>query len=120
MKRIQRKRTKGWRMPPNTVYVGRPTDFGNPFVVGEHVPPNTFWKKGSYFHVESRDHAVMLFTYWVEGLCPPGYTATQHKNLIIRRRLTELTGKDLCCWCSLDNSCHADVLLRLANAGRYK
>lgn len=22
--RIQRKRTKGWRMPPGTVYVGRP------------------------------------------------------------------------------------------------
>ena len=32
--RIQRKRTKGWRMPPNTVYVGRPTIWGNPFPVG--------------------------------------------------------------------------------------
>ena len=31
-KRIQRQRTKGWRMPENTVYVGRPTLFGNPFV----------------------------------------------------------------------------------------
>ena len=30
-KRIQRKRTKGWRMPPNTVYVGRPTKYGNTF-----------------------------------------------------------------------------------------
>lgn len=30
-KRIQRKRTKGWKMPPNTVYVGRPTKWGNPF-----------------------------------------------------------------------------------------
>jgi hypothetical protein len=27
--RIQRKRIKGWRMPPNTVYVGRPTRWGN-------------------------------------------------------------------------------------------
>lgn len=35
-KRIQRKRTKGWRMPPNTVYVGRPTRWGNPFTVKEH------------------------------------------------------------------------------------
>ena len=25
--RIQRKRTKGWKMPPNTVYVGRPTEW---------------------------------------------------------------------------------------------
>ena len=29
--RIQRQRTAGWRMPPNTVYVGRPTIYGNPF-----------------------------------------------------------------------------------------
>lgn len=27
-KRIQRKRTKGWRMPPGAVYVGRPTKWG--------------------------------------------------------------------------------------------
>jgi hypothetical protein len=30
-KRIQRKRIKGWRMPENAVYVGRPTRWGNPF-----------------------------------------------------------------------------------------
>ncbi len=30
--RIQRKRTKGWRMPDGAVYVGRPTKWGNPFV----------------------------------------------------------------------------------------
>jgi hypothetical protein len=28
--RIQRKRSKGWRMPENTVYVGSPTKWGNP------------------------------------------------------------------------------------------
>jgi hypothetical protein len=32
--RIQRKRIKGWKMPANTVYVGRPTPFGNPFHAG--------------------------------------------------------------------------------------
>ena len=32
-KRIQRRRTKGWRMPEGAVYVGRPTIFGNPFRV---------------------------------------------------------------------------------------
>src|SRR5712664_3238190 len=31
--RIQRKRSRGWTMPPNTVYVGRPTIWGNPFRV---------------------------------------------------------------------------------------
>lgn len=29
--RIQRKRTKGWKTPPNTVYVGRNGFFGNPY-----------------------------------------------------------------------------------------
>jgi hypothetical protein len=29
--RVQRKRTKGWKMPPNTVSVTRPRKWGNPF-----------------------------------------------------------------------------------------
>jgi hypothetical protein len=27
----------------------------------------------------------------------------------------ELRGKNLACWCKLDQPCHADVLLRMAN-----
>jgi hypothetical protein len=34
--RFQMSRRKGWRKPPNTVYVGRPGRFGNPFSVEEH------------------------------------------------------------------------------------
>lgn len=34
-KRIQRKRTKGWRMPENTIYVGRPSVYGNPYETAE-------------------------------------------------------------------------------------
>jgi hypothetical protein len=29
--------------------------------------------------------------------------------------LPELRGHDLACWCKLDEPCHADVLLELAN-----
>ena len=32
--RIQRKRVKGFTLPPNTVCITRGTDFGNPFGVG--------------------------------------------------------------------------------------
>ena len=32
-KRIQRKRTKGWRMPEGTIYVGRGSAWGNPFAL---------------------------------------------------------------------------------------
>ena len=38
--RIHRKRAKGWRMPPNCVYVGRGSVWGNPFRIGEH------WRHG--------------------------------------------------------------------------
>ena len=36
-KRIQRSRAKGWKMPANTIYVGRPTVWGNPYVVGSEL-----------------------------------------------------------------------------------
>ena len=31
--RVWRKRTAGWRMPANTVYVGRGSRWGNPFKI---------------------------------------------------------------------------------------
>lgn len=110
-KRIQRKRTKGWRMPEGAVYVGRPTKWGNPYEViqcevGSTIAytvtgpgilvPKTFEQKRTAIA-----YAVMLF-----GL----------KLRAERPDLSELHGKDLACWCPLDQLCHADVLLELANA----
>lgn len=37
------------------------------------------------------------------------------KRLLFPPDLTALRGKDLACWCPLDQPCHADVLLELAN-----
>lgn len=89
-KRVRMRRTKGWRMPPNTVYVGRPTQWGNPFrVTAEH----------------GADEAVWLFRFYV------GCRLTNGTGY----PLAELRGKDLACWCRLDQPCHADVLLELAN-----
>jgi hypothetical protein len=31
--------------------------------------------------------------------------------------IAPLRGKNLACWCALDQPCHADVLLELANSG---
>jgi Domain of unknown function (DUF4326) len=33
--RIQRRRTRGWRMSAHAVYVGHPSKWGNPLRVGE-------------------------------------------------------------------------------------
>lgn len=106
--RIQRRRTKGWRMPEGAVYVGRPTIFGNPWVVGHAGVTATA--------------AVDLYREWILSGTPErgprGYTIPRKVAERGRRILTELPelrGHDLACWCP-PGPCHADVLLGLANA----
>jgi hypothetical protein len=36
--------------------------------------------------------------------------------LTLERMRQQLGGKNLACWCPIDQPCHADVLLELANA----
>lgn len=103
-KRIQRKRTKGWRLPEGAVYVGRPTKWGNPYgrphpVTGEVPDPTKAVRcyRGWLFWEQPQPRLVMRD--------PPRITE------IIR----DLRGKTLACWCPLNQHCHADVLLELAN-----
>ena len=106
-KRIQRQRTKGWRMPPNTVYVGRPTIFGNPFAV------DAYWSTGYSGNLRAaRRWAVEQFNLWTAGRIS-GVGGL--RRVTLAARLHELRGKDLACWCPLDQPCHADVLLEIAN-----
>jgi hypothetical protein len=111
-KRIQRKRTKGWRMPPNTVCVTRPSDWGNPFRVDcrAMVPPD--WLLIPFpddnripVEPETAEEAVALYRLYILA----SLRATP--NL-----LEPLRGKNLACYCPLDKPCHADVLLELALA----
>jgi len=100
--RIQRKRSKGWKMPENTVYVGRPTKWGNPFVVGK--------SGGAYTDkVQSLRHAWQLFDS----------IAWENAALVAAAR-AELRGKNLACFCPLPemyehDCCHAATLLAIAN-----
>lgn len=96
--RIQRKRVAGWRMPEGAVYVGRPTIFGNPWY--DDWPP---------------DLCVRMFREWITGRFSMGGI---DKAADIIKRLPDLRGKQLACWCSLDKPCHADVLCELANRER--
>ena len=114
--RIQRKRTSGWKMPDNTVYVGRPGPWGNPYVPGDYLD------KGPYAGMTVRDnmHAVVLYREW--ALAAMRGAALPQDNGDRAPTCTEVTaafdgirGKNLACWCSLDQPCHADVLLELAN-----
>lgn len=77
-------------MPSNTVYVGRPTRWGNP-----HLPS-----------VRRPMDAVTKFREdLIGGLL----------NVSVEDVQRELRGKNLACWCPTKGPCHADVLLEVAN-----
>lgn len=111
--RVQRKRTKGWRMPENTVYVGRPTVHGNPFKVGEIYKMDAegvigcrtalAFMEGPPVFINDNAKAVEMFEEWTR------------RSLFTMAYIDELKGKNLACFCSLDKPCHADILLKLAN-----
>jgi Domain of unknown function (DUF4326) len=77
-------------MPENTVYVGRPTKWGNPFTVND---------------CGSAEFAMVAFRI-------ARSTMPQERDAI----RTALRGKNLACWCPVGEPCHADVLLEIANA----
>jgi hypothetical protein len=90
--RIQLSRRKGWRLPPNTVVVSRPSKWGNPF------------KATDYYSV-----AQAVEDYWGWLL----FDTDGQKVLEAARR--ELRGKNLACWCEAGSPCHADALLELVS-----
>ena len=116
MKRVQRKRTKGWKMPENCKYVGRPTAWGNPFKLTPDgwimcystnrkiLDPWILWSATGGFCLKD---IVELYERWIKGeLLKYGY-------LPIPPDIGELSGKDLACFCSLSSPCHADILIEL-------
>lgn len=114
--RIQLSRAKGWRMPPNTVKVDRTTKWGNPFRrhIDGHPMGNGLAVQLFTRLLEQQSAWWPLPTPWPKGKIPAGPPTT------IDDVRAELRGKNLACWCALDQPCHADVLLRLANPEPYK
>ena len=74
---------------PYDVYIGRPSKWGNPFVIG---------KDGD------REMVIRKYREWL----------IEQPELVAA--LPELKGKVLGCWCS-PQACHGDVLISLVNAG---
>jgi hypothetical protein len=89
--RVRLQRTRGWRLPPDTVVVARPTRWGNPFVVGTPGIPDRAEAVRRYRAFATADRALQ------------------------RDARAVLRGKHLACWCPAGEPCHADVLLELAN-----
>ena len=135
-RRIQRRRTKGWRMPVGAIYVGRRYSvigsgkWSNPFFIGG------YFKRGDLVG-DYRGPFRMLYSQrgiWrpedIEAALCEGYTLIETAEQavewyqwyvstwsaeFIAACKAELEGRDLACWCPLDQPCHADILLGIAN-----
>jgi hypothetical protein len=97
-RRIQLKRSRGWKMPANAVKVDRTTRWGNPFTIAEYGSVAT---------------AVAQHGRWMRGEIPAPGGASPPSTEAIR---AALRGRDLACWCALNGPCHAELLLAIANA----
>lgn len=116
LSRVQRKRTKGWKMPENCVYVGRGSKWGNPYVIGKKVHECD----------GSNDHRVITRTLalnlWNKLMFPYSHAKGDYGDFMrseanMRWIQDGLRGKNLACWCKLGDKCHADILLEIANEG---
>jgi len=85
------------KIPPDAVYVGRHSKWGNPFEIGRPLP-------GSDGHGATREEVIAEYRSWLLNVWIPQGALN----------LDELRGKALVCWCA-PLPCHADVLLELAN-----
>ena len=93
-KRIQRKRVKGWRIPENCIYIGRPSKWGNPYKIDEDG---------------TREEVLQKYRNYLEVAL-----------LYNPHLLDELKGKDICCWCRLDQKCHGDIILEFLNKDNHR
>lgn len=128
--RVQRKRTKGWKMPENTVYVGRGTRWGNPFMIVKYS--NGKWAikcdnddnqvklltKLCHATYDTREEAakdaVRCYSHWLLPYTHEGnLDEFLQSQAVLEDALLSLKNKNLSCWCKKEETCHADFLLKL-------
>lgn len=121
MNRIQRKRTKGWRMPPKTKCITRPSNWGNPFKVTKHDSSyyrvsvnvkNPFDKDaliniltesgpaGFNTKAEASAHAAMLFGKLMDKF-PQNYPLSDFDGV-----------EHITCFCKEGEPCHGDEIIK--------
>ncbi len=123
-RRIQRKRTKGWRKPENAIIVDRTSRWGNPYYLKEvtvkESPVGRRKKTGEYMILNPNGQGLY------DGASFGKHTALDlllqaYKDwVLVQCKLNTsfvkpLKGKNLVCFCPSEEPCHADVLLELAN-----
>lgn len=128
-RRIQMTRQRPWRKDhPDAVIVARPTRWGNEFGVWRALGrPAPLW------HAETtRDgEPPKVVENCATAAAARGIATEAYRRVVLsgtrwwgiptlEEVRAELRGRDLACWCPLDQPCHADVLLELANGGGHR
>jgi hypothetical protein len=117
--RLQLRRSRGFDLQAESralnglpaVVVARPSPFGNPFTFEAVIEEGLAADK-----TEARRIAVARFEDWIAGSDRWWHgPESEARRAEILRRLPELEGRNLACWCPMNGPCHADALLRLAN-----
>lgn len=113
--RVRLSRTRGWRMPANTVSVDRSGRWGNP-MRAVRVSKHYSWsvtEHGAEIPILCRTKAdahalaVALYRSWI----------AKPEQLALRNEMrAALTGKNVGCWCAVGSPCHGDVILTIANS----
>jgi len=107
--RIQLSRAKGFNLQAASmainglpaVNVARPSQWGNPFIVG---------RDGTATECVRKFEADLIKFRHGDGLAVFLESVAETEAIE-----AQLSGRNLACWCAPDQPCHADVLLRLAN-----
>lgn len=121
MKRIQRKRTKGWRIPENTIYVGRPSKWGNPIKLeGDCIFIDAGYRRKIfdrwvYYRLGFIDDVLHIYELILQGTPFVNKDLQYWSDKFKENNIIELKGKNLACFCPLNKPCHADILLKYAN-----
>ena len=131
--RIQRRRTKGYRLPEGTIYVGRPTAFGNPWTHAKTLATKLF-REDMISHVNVNEYRGWLEADAEKELKFPLYVELREQKRRLLERLPSLLGFNLACYCPLCpahrdgkpldvecpdcSPCHVDVLGQLLYQGR--
>ena len=107
--RVQMSRQHPWRAEhPDAVIVARPSKWGNPERMLDRSKAereDAYWWFARFIKERRAGEPATVFI-----ASHIGYPSDAEI-------VAELAGRDLACWCPLDQPCHADVLLEIANGG---
>lgn len=121
MKRIQRKRQRDFKLSnlsDNYIYVGRPSKWGNPLKLqGNMIYINASYRRKIFspwvfFTFGDINYMMELYFQLLDGTKFIDKDLQHLADEIKKLDLRELQGKDLVCWCSLEEKCHGDILIR--------